>query len=85
MIGFLYLNSEAYSTSTGIFKYFSKKYSITKPACQDVPQPIIIILLQLSNLFVYLLIPPSIIFSFFILPSIDCFKEKGCSIISFNM
>ena len=43
IIGFLYLNSEAYSTSTDILAISSKIYSATKPACQEVPQAIIII------------------------------------------
>ena len=51
MIGFLYLNSEAYSTSTGILAKSSKMYSATKPACQDVPQATIMILSALRNLF----------------------------------
>ena len=38
MMGFLYLNSDAYSTSTGIRARSSIKYSATKPACQEVPQ-----------------------------------------------
>lgn len=32
------LNSEAYSTSTGILHRLSIRYSPTRPACQDVPQ-----------------------------------------------
>ena len=43
MIGFLYLNSEAYSTSTFNRAKSSIKYSPINPACQDVPQAIIII------------------------------------------
>jgi len=41
--GFLYLNSEAYSTSTGILAISSKIYSATSPACHEVPQATIII------------------------------------------
>jgi glucosamine--fructose-6-phosphate aminotransferase (isomerizing) len=33
IIGFLYLNSEAYSTSTGILAMSSRRYSPTSPAC----------------------------------------------------
>ena len=44
IIGFLYLNSEAYSTSTGTLAISSKRYSPTKPACQEVPQAMIMIL-----------------------------------------
>ena len=43
MMGSLYLNSDAYSTSVGIRVIFSKRYSPTKPACHEVPQPSIII------------------------------------------
>ena len=50
MIGFLYLNSEAYSTSTGIRARSSIKYSATKPACQEVPQPTMMILFAFKNL-----------------------------------
>ena len=42
IIGFLYLNSEAYSTSTFIRAKSSIRYSPINPACQDVPQAIII-------------------------------------------
>ena len=38
IIGFLYLNSEAYSTSTGILANSSITYSATNPACHEVPQ-----------------------------------------------
>ena len=38
--GFRYKNSEAYSTSTGVFAIPSIKYSPTSPACQEVPQAI---------------------------------------------
>ena len=44
MIGFLYLNSEAYSTSTGILANSSIRYSPIKPACQEVPQAMMMIL-----------------------------------------
>ncbi len=37
MMGFLYRNSEAYSTSTGMRAKSSKRYSATRPACQLVP------------------------------------------------
>ena len=50
IIGLRYLNSEAYSTSTGILAKSSIIYSPTKPACHDVPQPIINILFAFSNL-----------------------------------
>ena len=43
IIGFLYLNSEAYSTSTGILTNSSNIYSATRPACHEVPQAIIMI------------------------------------------
>src|SRR3954470_20781400 len=49
--GFLYRNSEAYSTSTGTRQNSSKKYSATKPACHDVPQATINIRSALTNLF----------------------------------
>ena len=38
IIGFLYLNSLAYSTSTLIRAKSSIKYSPTKAACHEVPQ-----------------------------------------------
>ena len=40
IIGFLYLNSEAYSTSTGILAKSSNKYSPINPACHDVPHAV---------------------------------------------
>ena len=49
IIGFLYLNSEAYSTSTGILSNSSKKYSPNRLECQDVPQEIKIILFAEVN------------------------------------
>ena len=48
--GFLYLNSDAYSTSTGILAKSSKIYSATNPACQDVPQATIVIFWAFKNL-----------------------------------
>ena len=48
--GSLYLNSEAYSTSTGILAIFSNMYSATKAECHDVPHAIIVILLADKNL-----------------------------------
>ena len=51
IIGLRYLNSEAYSTSTGILVKSSKRYSATKPACQDVPHATIIILSAFKKLF----------------------------------
>ena len=53
IIGNLYLNSDAYSTSTGTLRYFSKKYSATRPACHEVPHPIIIILFVFKRGLVY--------------------------------
>ena len=47
--GFLYLNSDAYSTSTGFLRSSSKKYSPNRLACQEVPQEIKIILLADLN------------------------------------
>ena len=38
IIGSLYLNSEAISTSVGILQSFSKIFLATKPACIAVPQ-----------------------------------------------
>src|SRR5690606_17916335 len=38
MTGLRYLNSDAYSTSTGMRQNSSKRYSATRPACHDVPQ-----------------------------------------------
>ena len=52
IIGFLYLNSDAYSTSTGIRALSSIRYSPTKPACQEVPQAIIIIRSAFTNLLI---------------------------------
>ena len=49
MIGLRYLNSEAYSTSTGIRAHSSKIYSATKPACQEVPQATIMMRSALTN------------------------------------
>ena len=48
--GFLYLNSEAYSTKTGTSAISSKKYFASSPACQLVPQARIIILFAFNNL-----------------------------------
>ena len=50
IIGFLYLNSDAYSTSTGILVNSSITYSATNPACHEVPHAIIIILSAFINL-----------------------------------
>ena len=44
IIGFLYLNSDAYSTSTGILAKSSIIYSPIRPACHEVPHATIIIL-----------------------------------------
>ena len=43
IIGFRYLNSDAYSTSTGIRAKSSIIYSPINPACHEVPQATIII------------------------------------------
>ena len=59
IIGFLYLNSEAYSTSTGILAYSSIRYSPTRPACQEVPQATIMIRSMFLSLSAYSLMPPS--------------------------
>src|SRR4030042_2725282 len=40
IVGFLYLNSAAYSTSAGILTNFSIRYSPIRAACQDVPQAV---------------------------------------------
>mmetsp|Transcript_58315 Transcript_58315/g.161249 ORF Transcript_58315/g.161249 Transcript_58315/m.161249 type:complete len:240 (+) Transcript_58315:633-1352(+) len=40
--GWLYLNSEAYCTSTAILAMCSIRYSATRAACQEVPQPTIV-------------------------------------------
>ena len=61
IIGFLYLNSDAYSTSTGIRTRSSIKYSATKPACQEVPQATIMIRSAFKNFFSYWLSPPILI------------------------
>mmetsp|Transcript_52691 Transcript_52691/g.162975 ORF Transcript_52691/g.162975 Transcript_52691/m.162975 type:complete len:301 (+) Transcript_52691:522-1424(+) len=49
--GCLYLNSDAYCTSTGIRAMCSMRYSPTKAACQEVPHPMIV------NLFLTLPLP----------------------------
>ena len=49
IIGFLYLNSDAYSTSTGILANSSKKYSPNKLACHEDPQDININLSEFLN------------------------------------
>src|ERR1035438_10682942 len=50
IIGFLYLNSDAYSTSVGTRAFCSSIYSPTSPECHEVPQAEIIILLELTSL-----------------------------------
>ena len=50
--GSLYLNSEAYSTSTEILAIFSNIYSAIKAECHDVPQAIIVILFADKNLLI---------------------------------
>ena len=87
IIGFLYLNSEAYSTSTGILVKSSKIYSPINPACQEVPQAIIIIRFEFINLLEYSEIPPNLM-SLFIKsrrPRIVSTILLGCSYISFNI
>ena len=48
-MGFRYLNSDAYSTSTGILANVSNRYSPTRPACHEVPHATIIILFAFEN------------------------------------
>ena len=55
--GLRYLNSDAYSTSTGILAKSSKIYSATKPACHYVPQATIIIRLAFKNFSILSSIP----------------------------
>ncbi len=87
IIGFLYLNSEAYSTSVGILQYCSSIYSPTKPACQAVPHPVIINLFALNNLSETFSRPPSFTtpVSKLILPLYVFCKASGCSQISFSI
>ena len=65
MIGFLYLNSEAYSTSTGILANSSIRYSPMSPACQEVPHAMMVIfcarfsLSKLSQIPAILIMPSS--------------------------
>ena len=49
IIGFLYLNSDAISTSVGILQSFSNKFFPTKPACIAVPHATIKILFTLDR------------------------------------
>src|SRR5688572_32764849 len=87
MIGLRYLNSDAYSTSTGILQNSSNMYSATRPACHDVPQATIIIRSALDNLFTYSRIPPNTnrLDCESNLPRKQSLIERGCSQISFNM
>src|SRR5664280_3656774 len=50
IIGFRYLNSDAYSTSVGTRAFCSIIYSPTRPECQEVPHADIIILLEFMSL-----------------------------------
>ena len=85
--GFLYLNSDAYSTSTGILSNSSKKYSPKRLECQEVPHEIKIILLAELNLSKCLLSEEIEIFSSgeSNLPLKVSVIDWGCSKISFNM
>ncbi len=87
MMGFLYLNSDAYSTSTGIRQNSSIMYSATKPACHDVPQATIIILSALTSLLAYSRIPPSTNLPVCAssLPRKQSLMDLGCSNISLIM
>ena len=60
-IGFLYLNSEAYSTSTFILERSSIRYSPIKPECHEVPHAIIIIRSAFKILLSWSISPPKII------------------------
>ena len=87
MTGFRYLNSEAYSTSTGIRHRASIMYSAIKPACQLVPQATITILLASVKTERCWSIPANvkIWFSESNLPLKQSVKLAGWSKISFNI
>jgi len=85
--GFLYLNSLAYSTSTGIRAYSSIRYSATSPACHDVPHAIKIILSILLKSSSFNRNPSSLTIpsSIRILPLNALVIVSGCSKISLSM
>ena len=85
--GFLYLNSLAYSTSTGIWQASSMKYLPMRAECQLVPQAQMMILRAFRNRFLLSNIPDSITSLFFasILPPRQVLIASGCSYISFSM
>ena len=85
--GFLYLNSDAYSTSTGILQSSSIMYSATKPACQLVPQATIMIRLADLNASIFCSIPLIVIVpeEASSLPRKQSWMVLGCSNISFSM
>ena len=83
--GFLYLNSEAISTSTGILHKFSKMFLTANPACIAVPQATIYILFILDKkLFEKEILSISIAFLFSLNPIVSLI-ETGCSCISFSI
>ena len=61
MTGFLYLNSDAYSTSTGILDKPSKIYSASYPSFQEVKQENIVIFFSFRNLSMWLSTPAILI------------------------
>ena len=85
--GFRYLNSEAYSTSTGMRAKVSIKYSANKPACQLVPQATMIIRGADKKAGRCCSIPLMIIFPSAAnsLPRNPSKTVSGCSIISFSI
>ena len=86
IIGFLYLNSDAIATSTGILAKSSIATFPINPALYAVPHAIIYILSILSNSSFVSLKSPKLIFSFKdTLPVIVSLIAFGCSWISFNM
>ena len=82
-----YLNSLAYSTSTGILAYFSIRYSATRHACHAVPHA------QKSmrsiwRIWVGVMLSPlrtAVELSSEILPLMAFSRTVGCSMISFCM
>ena len=87
IMGFRYLNSDAYSTSTGIRVNSSSKYSATKPACQLVPQPKMRIREAFCHLSQWSSIPAILISPNFrfMRPLIESRIDRGCSKISFSI
>ena len=82
-----YLNSEAYSTSTGILQNVSIKYLPINPLCHEVPQASITIRLALSSVCLLSMIAASFtsLRSTLTLPFIQLIRHSGCSNISFSI